>query len=302
MRPALFPRRLSAEPLGEEAVAVSIAGVSFVFEGLDDGRARAMRKRYESWLEETISDASVTTRVLGVDEGDFRPFPGRGEEITTEVIPDVAGATLFGPLWMAWIDLGERIQGVLYLPPGRERFGEGAIENYLRVLAGHALLREGGVIVHSAAVVDRSEAHLFPAASGSGKSTLSRMSVAEGRHVLSDDMNALVRRGGRTCVEQVPFTGDSSRERVPGGPFPLSAVYRLRKGESTALAPLGRTEALGLLFAECPSLNSDPDRQDLLWDALESLADGVSFRTLTLSRDEPLWPRLVGADLVHAVA
>lgn len=180
--------------------------------------------------------------------------------------------------------------------------GCGAIENYLRFVAGEALLRSGGVIVHSAAVVEGGWAHLFPAASGSGKSTLSRMSLAEGRTVLSDDLNALVRRDGRTFVAQVPFTGDLGRERVPGGPFPLTTVYRLRKGARTEVTPLGRTQGLGLLFAQTPSFNVDPGSQDRLWDALGSLVDACAFRTLTFSRDEPLWPRIAASEGTRAVA
>jgi len=192
------------------------------------------------------------------------------------------------------------LRGTLVLPPCEAPHGGGAIENYLRILLGHALLREGGVIVHSAAVVERDEAHFFPAASGSGKTTVSRVSLAEGRTVLSDDMNVLLRRGRRTFVAQVPFTGDFSRRKVAGGPFPLATIYRLRKGPATRVEPLGRTEALGLLFAEIPSLNSDPHRHDLLWDALESLVDGAALRTLTLSLSEPLWPRLAAAETVDA--
>ena len=302
-QPGLFPRRLSGEPWGDEDVALEIAGIPFSIEGLDPRRAEFMRKRYEGWVLSAAPAGAVRTRVFRADDADFFPFPGKGREITTDLAREAEALSLCGPMWMARVETAPLLRGALFLPPGEAPLGGGAIENYLRIVTGHALLGEGGAVVHSAAIVERGMAHLFPAASGGGKSTLSRMSDAEGRVVLSDDMNALVLRDGCTCVAQVPFSGDFRGKRIAGGPFPLAAVYRLRKGDSTLVSSLGLTEALGLLFAETPSMNTDPEKQDRLLDVLEALLDGVALRTLTFSRSEPrLWSHLVPAEAVDAVA
>jgi len=302
-QPGLFPRRLSGEPWGEEDVALEIAGIPFALEGLDGRRADSVRRRFAGWVLSAAPAGAVRTRVFRADDADFFPFPGKGREITTDLEREPDALSLCGPMWMARVETAPNPHGALFLPPGEAPLGGGAIENYLRIVTGHALLGQGGAVVHSAAVVERGMAHLFPAASGGGKSTLSRMSDAEGRAVLSDDMNALVVRDGRTCVAQVPFSGDFRGRKIEGGPFPLAAVYRLRKGEPTAVTPLGRAEALGLLFAETPSMNTDPGKQDRLLDVLESLLDGVALRTLTFSLTEPrLWSRLVPAEAVDAVA
>jgi hypothetical protein len=298
-RPESFPKAAEGVPWGGESVTLSIAGTSYRFEGLDARRAAMARRRWEGWTCEAGGGArTVTTRVCRADDAGFRPFPGAGEEIRADVDFGARALRLCGPLWLARLELEPELSGALFLPSDGADEGEGALENYLRFASGYALLAEGGVVVHSAAVVESGAAHLFPAASGSGKSTLSRISLGEGRTVLSDDMNALVRRGGRTWVEQVPFTGDLGRARVPGGPFPLASICRLRKGDSVGVAPLGHAEALGLLFAETPPLNRDAARQERLWDVLEELVDGAALRTVTFPKGGPVWSAL-GKEMAH---
>lgn len=293
VRPERFPEGPAGEPWGGESVTLAIAGTSYRFEGLDAARAAKLRRHWDGWTAEPAAGArTVTTRVFRARDEEFLPFPGAGEEIRTDVAYAGDALRLAGPLWLGRLSLAPGLEGALFLPPSEAGWGEGAYENFLRFAASYALLAEGGVVVHSAAVVVEGEAHLFPAASGSGKSTLSRLSLAEGRTVLSDDMNAVVRRGGRTWVEQVPFTGDLGRDPVPGGPFPLASIARLRKGAAVEVGPLGRTEALGLLFAETPSLNRDVARQERVWDVLEPLVEGVALRSLTFPKGGPVWPVL----------
>lgn len=159
------------------------------------------------------------------------------------------------------------------------------------------LLEAGGALLHSAAVVDEGGAVLFVGVSGAGKSTVSRRALESGRAVLSDDLNAVVREGGRVWVEQAPFTGDLGPANTVRGRFPLARVLRLRKGETAALRAMGRAEVLALLAGCSPYVNADPVRREQVLGNLEGSLAGVPADELTFPRDGGFW-HLLAAERV----
>jgi hypothetical protein len=144
----------------------------------------------------------------------------------------------------------------------------------------------GAVLVHGAAVVSErlsggSSSLLALGRSGAGKTTFSRLALAQGAEVLSDDLNALRRTAAGTVVEKLPFTGDLGDSASPAGPFPLAALLRLEKSPDDELVPLGRAEAIGLLLACSPFVNVDPHRREA------HLADLAVL--LPAAGDPPAW-------------
>jgi len=117
------------------------------------------------------------------------------------------------------------------------------------LLFQHRLARDGAIEVHGCGVVWGGRALVFCGASGAGKSTTARLwrRHAKGARLLSDDR--LVLRPGRRSVRVfgTPWHGDGGF--ASPGSAPLGALFFLRHGSRTRLAPLSRGEAAARLFA-----------------------------------------------------
>ena len=134
-----------------------------------------------------------------------------------------------GERFLARLNLEAPDQAGLWLEKEAELTSRGILENFLRVVLAYRLAQSGGVLLHSAAVVKHGDAHLFIGRSGAGKSTLSRLGLAAGLDVLSDDMNALVPEGGRYWAEKLPFAGDLGQTAAPKGRYLVAGIYRLEQ-------------------------------------------------------------------------
>ena len=114
------------------------------------------------------------------------------------------------------------------------------------------------MLLHSAGVVDAGSAWVFVGRSGAGKTTLAGSSLAAGREILSDDLNAVVPAPGGPRVAPVPFAGDHRGSATE--PVRLAALCRLVQGRRTLLEPMSGAEALSTLLAAAPFVNQDPHR------------------------------------------
>lgn len=298
--PDLFPARSSGEPWGERALHVDVAGLPIVVRGLDEAFAQRTRDRFGPAAEEAPPTGAVAAdvRVFRAAEGDFRKVDLAGKDYAFELAYGPDDVRIAGPRWMARVDQANGTpRAALWTPNLPPDSFLGALENLLRVLAAYRLVRLGGALFHSAAIVDEGRAHLFLGHSGAGKSTLSRKSVGEGRTVLSDELNGLARLDGRLFVQQLPFAGDFGQCAPPGEPVPLEAVYRLEKGSRPGLSPLPASEATALLLACSPFVNADQYRLDALLGNIEQLARDVPFRRFVCSLSEPAWTVLRGEEV-----
>jgi len=165
-------------------------------------------------------------------------------------------------------------------------------ENFLRLIVAYRLLACGGVLLHSAAVLDRGGAFVFFGHSGAGKSTLSRLSLATGRTVLRDDLNALSNGEEGTLVEKVPFAGELGQNGSYGGRYPLRGLYRLEKGSRHLTRKLSRARLIASLIACSPYVNRDPFRLERLISNLGRLIDRVPARCLQFAPDPGFWDAL----------
>jgi hypothetical protein len=210
--PDLFPARRGGEAWGERVVTIALPGGPYRFSGLAPAQVEAVRARFGAHLVDEAAGA-VETFAFRMAEAECREIDTRG--------------------WEYGLDLDS-----LWTPDAGSESFAGIFENFFRVLTAYRLLEQGGVLVHGAAVVAGGRSLLALGRSGAGKTTFSRLALARGAEVLSDDLNALRRTAAGTVVEKLPFTGDLGDSESPAGAFPLAALLRLEKSPDDGLVPL----------------------------------------------------------------
>lgn len=313
--PDLFPARRAGEPWGERTVEVDFVGGPYRFHGINEAQARALLERFGPLATELgdsangQADAVTEIAVFRVDASEFLAIDIEGWSYTFDRDYQPDAVRVAGLRFMARIDgLGSidgpgSLVGTLFSPEADGPFFLSQVENFFRLLVAYRLLHLGGVLLHSAGVVsprasDGAEvAHVFVGHSGAGKTTISRRALAEGRQVLSDDMNALCPGGPESgtglVAEKLPFAGDLGRTPGPRQSYPLAGVHRLKKG-ANALRPLGRAEAVAFLLGCSPFVNVDPHRVDALTANLVRLCRHLRPSELTFSKEGGFWPLVDG--------
>ena len=286
--PELFPARLSGESCGAERLDLVVAGIGHRFEGLSATQRQAVSERFAGFLGE--SEKPTQSHAFRVAREEFRELDTRGWDYDLDLDPGEKSLRIAGLRLLARLEWRPELQGGLWTAATDEEF-PGVFENYLRVLTAYRLAEEGGALVHSAGIVEAGEASLFVGVSGAGKSTLAGLSLAAGRKVLSDDLNALLPRAGRCHAQAVPFAGDHrSAEVLPEAP--VRAILRLVKGAEHRLAPLRPSQALALLASCAPYVNRDPWRVERLLANLASVLESVEMHELVFAPRPGFWELL----------
>ncbi len=290
--PDLFPARRSGEPWGGESVTIDFAAGPYRFEGLGPEQAAIVRERFGD--RSGGGAAAVTTPVFRAAASDFLEIDPRGWEWTLDLDHRPDAVRMAGRGFMARLDWRPELVGALWTAVEGPLFQE-LFENYFRILAAYRLAERGGALLHSAGIVDGGEAFVFFGRSGAGKSTISRLGLAAGRLVLSDDLNALCSAGRRTVVEKVPFAGDLGQTRTPRESYPLRSLLALEKGAESGRRTVSAGRTLAALIACAPYLNRDPYRLDRLTANLERLIRDVETGVLTFDLGGGFWPLLRSA-------
>ncbi len=292
--PDLFPGRSSGEPWGDRAVALDVAGGPYLVSGLSAAQEEAVRHRFAGLCRDGREGGAVAARVFRAPAADFLDLDARGWEYTLDLEPTPAGARLAGLRLMARLDGWPDLAGALWTcETAGEEWSAAVFENFLRVLVAYRLAAEGGALIHSAGVAGGMTGGeggvLLLGRSGAGKTTASRLCLARGAAVLSDDLNAVRLDGAGAELQKLPFTGDLGDRSAAPATVPLRALVRLAKGEEDALRPLSPASALAALVAAAPYVNRDPWRREALLGALERLARAVPAYELTFSRAGDPW-------------
>jgi hypothetical protein len=283
--PASFPARTEGLPWGGEQARLRVAGISIRLEGL----SLLQRENLEGLFAVSGAPSSnVDVSLFQVDPRAFRRIDTRGWSYSLDFDYGPNHTHLVGIDWMARLEWnGNSVSAGLWVPAEESGAFRGALENFLRVLAAHVLLLEGGVLLHSAAVVSSGGAHLFLGPSGAGKSTISHAARSAGRTVVSDDLNVVTSGfalGGSSFFSEI----GTPRE----GSLPLGGIYRLEKGAEDALRPMGGGEALASLIACAPFVNHSRFLAHRLWANLGALVVRVPAHVLTFRREATFWPLL----------
>lgn len=290
--PSSFPGGLGTRRWGVHGMCLDLGRRAYRLEGLTAEQAHLLRTRFAAYESDGAEGIPIVVRTFEADGAAFRPPPPAPWVYALDFDHRAES--------VGWI--GVREAGTLTLSPTPDVCmwtvaGEGdifarAVENVLRLVVAHALLEQGGALFHGACVVDGGTATLFPGVSGSGKTTISRLSAAEGRTVLSDDIVGVLPGAAGFDAVALPF---GSEFRWPGprnARFPLGALCRLEKGKATQVNDLSRSAAFGLALACTPYVNNDPRRTDQLFAVLDRLTATVCLRSLQFQKDGPVWATL----------
>lgn len=172
-----------------------------------------------------------------------------------------------------------------------------SFDAFLRTFCSWALLREGGMLLHSAGIVKNGKAYLFPGKSGAGKSTLSKLAAlsfhppAPGAHpfpkgeVISDELNLVRPEKGRFMVYGSPFWGEMRNEGRRGA-WPLDGVFPLKKAGRNAISPCSKPEALKLLLRCLVNFSRRPEDAALTLENSARLLAGAGFSGLEFTKKD----------------
>lgn len=292
--PDLFPARQSGEPWGDERLKIRFAGNVYTWSGLSGTQASAARERFGELCLPPDDELPATLEIKvfrAAAEGFFDNGRIWSFDPDLDYTPDavrMAGFHVMGRL--DWIP---GLRAALWTSEDRRLVSHAILENFFRILVAYHLLEQGGLLLHSAAVVNDGGAYLFFGPSGAGKSTISRLSFAAGHAVLSDDMNALRFGEDGVSVEKLPFAGDFGQTADGAdGAYPLRALSRLAKGPDPALLDLRPAAAVAALLGCAPFINLNPYRRDELIDRLQALIARLPARALVFALDDRFWTLL----------
>lgn len=321
-QPELFPESLEGDLWGDLSVAIDLPGGPYLFLGLEATQVSLLHEVFadrassldpsETLDVSKLPKASVITWMRRAARASFLDFERVDWKILIDVDYQPNGLRLAAHQWMgriAWPesfhrectldsssgdDLHQTFSGELWTPITEGCAFTDLFENYFRILVAYRLLATGGLLLHSAGVVDDAGGFVFPGASGNGKSTISKINRREGRLVLSDDGNALgldhdADGRPRVWVEALPFGGEMRERPKPRGRFPLRRISALRKGPDNHLDLLSRASATSLLLGCSPFVNGDPHQTSRLLETIDTLLTHVPTSTLTFTKAGGFW-------------
>lgn len=286
-QPERLEQLLSGPPWGGCSLTVTIAGSRFRITGISEGQHRLLRTRLPDWA--VASDSAPvrsSIRVVEARKVAFKRVDGRGSESSLELRLGAEEIAVAGPESAAKIRWPGLDGVVATSAAGGDPF-QVVIENLLRVLAAYALLEQGGVVLHSAAVALGDHAALFFGLAGSGKSTVAAAAEHRGLAAASDDLNAVVLTEGAATLAALPFarTGKLSADAAP----PVGAVFRLRQWTGTEVRALAPAEAVTALTACTPFVDRDTHRNGQLLTTLTALALSVPAYELRFDLSGAMW-------------
>ena len=235
----------------EFVVPLEIAGIPCALEGGEGAFAAFLAPAYAEFATDAPPRLTLTIELVPPPPDEVvRDWPRPYARITA-----VDGAlAIEGPGFRGAFDEGTG-RGWIVQPPDPV-----PLETFLTAIYAGALLREGGFLLHAAALRAPEGARVFFGPSESGKTTVSRL-VGEG--VISDEYAAIRRVGDHWRVSGVPWRGSRLEADLAG-------LFRLRKASATSFVPLAPVEAV----------------RQLLGSVLFSRADGAELgRFLELAGD-----------------
>jgi len=164
---------------------------------------------------------------------------------------------------------------------------------FLRIGLGFLALRRGGVLLHTAGVVQQGRAYLFFGHSGSGKTTAARLSAP--RQVLNDDLVLLLPAPGAASTAWLacatPFTNPS--QVAPGpGQAPLAGIFRLLKDTQVYVRPMRPAAALAELLSCVPLLAVLPQEMARGFAILTRLTQQTQCGYLHFRKDDSFWQQI----------
>ena len=250
--------------------AFEVAGIPCALEGGDDALAGLLAPAYADFATDAPPRLSLTIELVPPPPDEVaRAWQGPYARITGG-----AGAlAIEGPGFRGAFD--ERSgRGWIVQPPDPTPF-----ETFLTAIYAGALLREGGFLLHAAALLAPEGARVFFGPSESGKTTVSRL-VGEG--VISDEYAAIRRAGDHWRVSGVPWRGS----RLEGD---LAGLFRLLKADGVAFHPLTPVEAVRELLGSVLFSRADEAEIARFLEIAGDLVVRVDCYAMRFTPDRSFW-------------
>jgi hypothetical protein len=290
----LFPARQTGEPWGSDHVAIRFAGSRYVFAGLSATQARSIRSRFAALCDDGggADEPTVNVQIFRTANDHFADSARTWAfDFDLDYADDAVRCAGFH--FMGRLDWKPQLHAAVWTSEDARFVTHAIFENMLRLIAAYDLLAQGGVLLHSAAVGSASGAHVFFGPSGSGKSTISRLGLATGRVVLSDDLNALRVVDDGVFVESVPFTGDLAQSvGTAHSSYRALSLCRVERGRSVDIRPLRPALAIAALIGCSPFVNRDPYRAEKLFDNLQRVNARLPVQALASDAGRQVWDAL----------
>jgi hypothetical protein len=284
--PGSFPETVSGKPWGEHRRCLDLPGGPYLLRGLSAKQAELIDRVLMPACRggPAPEGTGLETMVYRVEPSRFREIRISGWDYTLDLDANRDRLRIASLRCAALVPAhGESSAGLW--TSVEDRWFEGVIENYLRVVVASRLLHRDGLLLHSAGSILDGFGYLFVGASGAGKSTLARKALAAGEPVLSDDLNAVVDITSRPTAAGLPFTGELRNRTLVEGPAPLRAILVLDKGSRASLRLLSAGEAAAAIVATAPFVNRGLDSFQILLGSAASLATRVPVARLTTARE-----------------
>ncbi len=162
-----------------------------------------------------------------------------------------------------------------------------ATENFL--YAGdfnRAIIKFGGMLVHSSGIICNGGAYLFSADSGVGKSTHTKLWLREFKdkvHIFNDDKPVIMINGKSVTAYGTPFDGGSGIALNESAP--LKAIVFIERGETNSVRVPNSKEIISKLYFQTAHMVNAATAQDMLsnFDAL--IKSDVKFYILTCNME-----------------
>jgi hypothetical protein len=146
-------------------------------------------------------------------------------------------------------------------------------------------LRTGGFLLHAAAILSGEDAFVFFGPSGSGKTTVAEL-IGEG--VISDEIAVIRRDGAGYRVSAVPWRG----QRLSA---PLGGLFRLRKAQEIAFAPLSPSQAVRQLLPNVFFPRAEAWEVDRFLEIAQDLVKRVPCYEMRFTPDGAFWDAILSA-------
>ncbi len=255
---------------GDKTIIIDFIGGPYRFSGLSEPQALALQSRFGDCCIPSCEENStvINTRIAQIDESVFREIDRANGYVYEHIDYSFKklNVEIVGQYFTANLDLDNTLSATMWTPLNEHPWFPGIVfENFFRNVVAYRLLELGGVLLHSACMVNHDKkAWLFVGNSGAGKSSIAEICSKAGYSILSDDLNAIVPDGDKLYVEKVPFSGTFRRLHRRGSRYPLETLCRIVKDKTNYLEPISNGEMLALMIANSPFINQDRIRQDEL--------------------------------------
>lgn len=302
--PDMFPGRISGDVVGTKSVTIAFLGTEYCFRGLSESQYAMLQNNYgklcvNSHNRSTVE--SVVSLVYQANRGDFVTLHRSNGIYSFDLRHYPDSVQIAGPEFMARFNRIAPMMGGLWLGQDDNELEKLAFENYFRLLVSYRLLSQGGVLLHSAGIVQADAAFLFVGHSGAGKSTISKMSADRGLQVLSDDLNAFVKTENGYLAGKLPFSGSFERNMVSDSSYPVAFLGYLCQGNQNVIDHNGLTiaEMVSKMYANSPFVNADPYCEEQLYSNISGIIQEHQMALVEFDLSGGIWTKLVSEPNHH---